>query len=91
MFNISRLRDRLCRFGADDFPEETDTRLAAVLRLPAACFFQLGRRISLLVSDEPDAGEGRIVLGPYQSPILIQWQPATHSVRLLDVRIVRFT
>ena len=41
---------------------------------------------SLLVSSDDAQGAG-IVEGTYQSPILVQWQQAPRSSRVLDVRL----
>jgi hypothetical protein len=42
------------------------------------------------VSDRDRAGEGRIVEGTYQSPILVQWHRGTRRARTLDVTVTRF-
>jgi hypothetical protein len=63
--------------------------LARTLAVPAARFFGMRRSVNLLVSsDEGDAG---IVEGTYQSPILVQWQQAPRSARLLDVTLTELT
>ena len=49
--------------------------MARTLAVPAARFFRMSRSISLLVSVRED-GLPEIVQGPYQSPILVQWQQA---------------
>jgi hypothetical protein len=63
--------------------------LARTLAVPAARFFGMRRSVNLLVSnDEGDAG---IVEGTYQSPILVQWQQAPRSARVLDVTLTELT
>jgi hypothetical protein len=48
------------------------------------------RSVSLFVSDRDSAGDGKIVEGTYQSPILVQWQRGSHYSRALDVTLTRF-
>jgi thiamine phosphate synthase YjbQ (UPF0047 family) len=60
--------------------------LARTLAVPAARFFSMRRSINLLVSDDDANGTG-IVEGTYQSPILVQWQEAPRSSRVLDVTL----
>jgi hypothetical protein len=59
--------------------------LARTLAVPAARFFGMRRSVSLLVSS--DAGDCGIVEGTYQSPILVQWQQAPRSTRVLDATL----
>jgi thiamine phosphate synthase YjbQ (UPF0047 family) len=59
--------------------------LARTLAVPAARFFSMRRSVSLLVSC--DDGDTSIVEGTYQSPILVQWQQAPRSSRVLDVTL----
>jgi hypothetical protein len=59
--------------------------LARTLAVPAARFFGMRRSVNLLVSS--DDGDAGIVEGVYQSPILVQWQQAPRSARLLDVTL----
>jgi len=47
------------------------------------------RRVTFLASDDGGEGRARMVRGTYQSPILVQWQPAEGRARLLDVTLVR--
>jgi len=60
--------------------------LARTLAVPAARFFRMRRSVSLLVS-ETENGQLGIVEGPYQSPILVQWQNAPRKARVLDVTL----
>jgi len=60
--------------------------LARTLAVPAARFFRMRRSVSLLVSDREDGTNG-LIEGPYQSPILVQWQHAPRHTRVLDVTL----
>lgn len=64
--------------------------LARVLAVPASRFLRMKRRISLPVFDPEVAGQGRIVEGTYQSPILVQWRQSDRGARTVAVRFVRF-
>jgi len=59
--------------------------LARTLAVPAARFFGMRRSVNLLVSS--DDGNAGIVEGTYQSPILVQWQQAPRSSRVLDATL----
>lgn len=63
-------------------------RIFSALSTPAERILRLKRHIRLLVSDS--AGADGIVQGTYQSPILVQHQPAAAGVRTLDVTLRRF-
>jgi hypothetical protein len=63
--------------------------VAKVMAVPASRFLR-SRRVSFLASDHPGEGRARLIRGTYQSPILVQWQPAEGQVRELQVSIVRF-
>lgn len=65
-------------------------RIFSVLSTPAQRILRLKRHIRLLVSDRTEAGADRILQGTYQSPILVQHQPAAAGVRTLDVTLRRF-
>lgn len=64
--------------------------LAKFMALPAERFLRMKRAVSLLVSDA-DSGDGSIVQGTYQSPILVQWRKAEQGARKLDIRLVEFS
>jgi thiamine phosphate synthase YjbQ (UPF0047 family) len=64
--------------------------VAKFMAVPAARFLRMKRRVSLLVCNGRDGGNGSIVHGTYQSPILVQWQKPTGGTRRLDVNVVRF-
>jgi hypothetical protein len=62
--------------------------LFRIVAIPAARFFRSRRRVSLVVA----AGEttGKILEGPYQSPILLQWRPAQGRERIIDIILTQF-
>jgi hypothetical protein len=64
--------------------------LSRAIGVPAARFLRMKRSVSLLVSDRDSAGEGAIVEGTYQSPILVQWHRGERPARVLDVTLTRF-
>ena len=71
-----------------------DSRLeglvARLMAVPAARFLRMKRSVSLLVSDLDRPGQGAIVEGTYQSPILVQWRRAARGSRVVDVTLTRF-
>ena len=50
---------------------------------------EIARAVVFLASDDAGEGRPRMVRGTYQSPILVQWQPAEGRARQLDVVLVR--
>src|SRR5262245_39386832 len=64
--------------------------LSRAIAMPAARFLRMKRSGSLLVSDGDVPGQGRIVEGTYQSPILVQWHRGQRHARVLDVTLTRF-
>ena len=60
------------------------------LAVPAERFLRMKRSVSLLVTPDETNGEGTIVQGRYQSPILVQWHKAAAQQRRLRVRLTRF-
>ena len=60
--------------------------LVRAISYPAARFLRLRRSISFLLSQD----SGPVLLGRYQSPILIQWLPASQQARRLRVSLVRY-
>ena len=64
--------------------------IAKMLSVPARCFFR-SRRVSFLATCEEGQGASQLVRGPYQSPILVQWQSAERQARNVDVTIVEIT
>ena len=64
--------------------------LSRAIGVPASRFLRMKRSVSLLVSDRESAGQGAIVEGTYQSPILVQWHRGQRPSRVLDVTLTRF-
>ena len=64
--------------------------MARTLAVPAARWFRMRRSVSLLLSDCQTGAPG-IVDGTYQSPILVQWQPAEKQERHIDIVVVQFS
>ena len=64
--------------------------LSLAIAMPASRFLRMKRSVSLLVSDRDHSGQGAIIEGKYQSPILVQWQRGTRQARVLDVTLTRF-
>lgn len=60
--------------------------LVRAISYPAARFLRLRRSVSFLLSESPSP----IVLGRYQSPILIQWLPAREQERRLRLSLVSY-
>jgi thiamine phosphate synthase YjbQ (UPF0047 family) len=60
--------------------------VAKVMSVPARRFLR-SRRVSFLAAAEGDHG-ARLVRGTYQSPILVQWQPAHRQERRLNIVLV---
>ena len=67
-----------------------ETVLSKAIAMPAARFLRMKRSVSLLVSDRDVPGQGAIIEGTYQSPILVQWHRGARQVRTLDVTLTRF-
>src|SRR6187402_3650127 len=64
--------------------------IAKVMSLPARRFLR-SRRVSFLAGTDPATGQPRVLRGTYQSPILVQWQPAEKQERHVDVVVTRFS
>jgi hypothetical protein len=64
--------------------------LASALAVPAARFLRMKRSVDLLVSDSRTPGQGTIVEGTYQTPIMVQWRGEQRGVRVVDVTLTRF-
>jgi thiamine phosphate synthase YjbQ (UPF0047 family) len=64
--------------------------VAKMLSLPARCFFR-SRRVSFLATCDEDQTSSQVTRGPYQSPILVQWQSAEGQSRNIDVTINELT
>jgi hypothetical protein len=64
--------------------------VAKVMSLPARRFLR-SRRVSFLAASDRDNRVPQLLRGQYQSPILVQWQPAERQERLVDIVVVQFT
>ena len=64
--------------------------IAKVMSLPARRFLR-SRRVSFLAGTDPETGQPRVLRGTYQSPILVQWQPAEKQERRVDVVVTKFS
>ena len=62
---------------------------AKVMSVPARRFLR-SRRVSFLASSKSD-NAAHLVRGQYQSPILVQWQPAERQKRKVDVVLVELS
>jgi thiamine phosphate synthase YjbQ (UPF0047 family) len=58
--------------------------IAKIMSVPASRFLR-ARRVSFLAAPDPDRGTTRLLRGTYQSPILVQWQPADHQERKVEI------
>jgi hypothetical protein len=63
--------------------------IAKVMSVPARRFLR-SRRVSFLAASENGCG-ARLVHGTYQSPILIQWQPAARQTRRVEIVLVQLS
>jgi thiamine phosphate synthase YjbQ (UPF0047 family) len=70
--------------------QSTFERLVAKLMAVPARRFLRSRRVSFLVASE-EGRAARLVRGTYQSPILVQWQPAERQERWIEVRLVELS
>ena len=64
--------------------------VAKVMSLPARCFFR-SRRVSFLATSDEEHNVPQLVRGTYQSPILVQWQPAEGQTRRIGIKIVELS
>jgi hypothetical protein len=49
------------------------------------------RRVSFLAGSDRASHVPQLLRGQYQSPILVQWQPAEKQERHVDIVIVQFS
>jgi len=82
---FNRLLDAL---GLSQSPVENV--LSRAIAMPASRFLRMKRSVSLLVSDRDTEGQGTVIEGTYQSPILVQWHRGARRSRVLDVTVTRF-
>lgn len=64
--------------------------VAKVMSVPARRFLR-SRRVSFLASGHGERDAARLVRGTYQSPILVQWQPAERQERRIDIVLTELT
>jgi thiamine phosphate synthase YjbQ (UPF0047 family) len=64
--------------------------VASALAVPAARFLRMKRAVDLLVSDSRTPGQGAVVEGTYQTPIMVQWRGERRGMRVVDVTLTRF-
>jgi thiamine phosphate synthase YjbQ (UPF0047 family) len=64
--------------------------VAKVMSVPARRFLR-SRRVSFLAAGHGDPESGKLRRGTYQSPILVQWQPAEQQGRRVDVVVVELS
>ena len=64
--------------------------VAKVMSVPARRFLR-SRRVSFLAASDSNRPAARIVRGTYQSPILVQWQPADRQERHIDIVLVELS
>jgi len=76
---VDSLKDAL---GLDQ--PSVERLVAKGLSLPARHFMR-SRRVSFLAGVESNGGQPRLLRGPYQSPILVQWQRAAGRQRHLQI------
>ncbi len=81
------------RFGKDKLGARIagqsvlERAVAKLMSVPARRLLR-SRRVTFLASPDRSSGNARLLRGTYQSPILVQWQPADERVRTLDIAIV---
>jgi hypothetical protein len=61
--------------------------MAKLMAVPARRLLR-SRRVTFLASRDDATGRPRLVRGQYQSPILVQWQPAEGQSRTVEIRVV---
>lgn len=64
--------------------------VAKVMSLPARRLLR-SRRVSFLAGSDRDSHVPVLLRGTYQSPILVQWQPAEKQERHIDIVVVQFS
>ncbi len=64
--------------------------VAKVMSLPARRFLR-SRRVSFLAGSDRESNVPVLLRGTYQSPILVQWQPAEKQERHIDIVVVQFS
>jgi hypothetical protein len=64
--------------------------VAKVMAVPARRFLR-SRRVSFLAAGDSGTATPRLVRGTYQSPILVQWQPAERQERRVEIVLSQLT
>lgn len=64
--------------------------VAKVMSLPARRFLR-SRRVSFLAGSDRQSNVPVMLRGTYQSPILVQWQPAEKQARHIDIVVSQFS
>lgn len=64
--------------------------IARALEVPASRLLRMKRSVNLLVSDSGQAGQGAVVEGTFQAPIMVQWRAAARGERTVNVVLTRF-
>ena len=86
--NVSILERVIDRLGIDlSILERVIDRVATA---STSRWMGLNRSVKMLVNSSDGEAPGSIVLGTYQSPILIQWRRPEAQTRTIRVRLVRF-
>ncbi len=61
--------------------------MAKLMSVPASRLLR-SRRVTFLAAHDEALGRPRLVRGQYQSPILVQWQPADGQSRTVEITVV---
>jgi hypothetical protein len=61
--------------------------MAKLMAVPASRLLR-SRRVTFLAAHDAAHGRPLLVRGTYQSPILVQWQPADQQSRSVEITIV---
>jgi hypothetical protein len=61
--------------------------MAKLMAVPARRLLR-SRRVTFMAAHDAELGRPRLVRGQYQSPILVQWQPAEGRTRTVDITVV---
>jgi hypothetical protein len=61
--------------------------MAKLMAVPARRLLR-SRRVTFLATRDEASGRPLLVRGTYQSPILVQWQPADERSRTVEIQIV---
>jgi hypothetical protein len=61
--------------------------MAKAMAVPARRLLR-SRRVTFLAAHDEESDRPQLVRGQYQSPILVQWQPADGRSRTVDITVV---